>query len=405
MGSLILAIFFILFADAVVSAAEAAIYTVPKHRARLLAEKSRFGKVLLSLKESMELPITTLNVLSNLIIIVGSVFTGLIANRTFGEAWVGVFAAVLTILVMIIGEIVPKRLGERYAEVVAVASAPAVLVISRVLTPVIWLIRGMTVPLISGAQKTTSKEEIAFLASVAEKEGSLEMEENQLIQRVIGFNEITAADIMTPRPFVNFIDGDKTIGELSEIIQNLKNSRLPVFERDENNIVGIVHQRSLLIAIAKGELGEKIRKYAWEAMIVPESRLIDDLLRDMREKKAQLAVVVSEYGNLVGVIGIEDILEELVGEIIDEKDIAPEFIKRVSRTEIIAHGQSRISYVNHFFNTEIKSKKTLNGFLMEKFGKVPAVGEIYGYKDIKFIIEASNQREIEKVRVVKEPLK
>jgi CBS domain containing-hemolysin-like protein len=162
-----------------------------------------------------------------------------------------------------------------------------------------------------------------------------------------------------------------------------------------------VHQRNLLIALTRGEREELVKKYVWEAMMVPESRLIDDLLRDMREKRTQLAVVVSEYGSVVGVVGIEDIIEELIGEIIDEKDVAPEFIKRVSKIEIIVHGQTRISYLNHFFNTEIKSKKTVNGFLMEHFGRVPKIGEAHDYKDLIFTVEAATTREVDRVRIVK----
>ena len=395
-------IFFVLLADALVSAAEAAIYTVPIHRAKLLAQKSRFGRILFALKESMEIPITTLNVLSNGIVIIGSVFAGLVAERTFNEAWIGPFATGLTFLVMIFGEIVPKRLGERYSELVAVAAAPGVFLASRIFVPVTWLIRRITSPLLGeSGNGGASKEEIALLASMASEQGTIEKEEGQLIQRVMGFGDVTAADIMTPKPFVTFLDGSKTIGESSKFIQELKNSRAPVFEGDTNHILGIAHQRSLLIALAKGELDAQIKKYIWDAMIVPESRLIDDLLRDMREKHAQLAIVVSEYGNVVGVVGIEDILEELVGEIIDEKDIAPEFIKRASKTEIIAHGQTRISYINHFFNTEIKSKKTLNGFLSEKFGRIPKSGETYAYKELRFVIDAATAHEVERVRIIK----
>jgi putative hemolysin len=206
---------------------------------------------------------------------------------------------------------------------------------------------------------------------------------------------------MTPKHMVTFVDGNKTIGEMAEFIQKTNHSRLPVFDGEENNIIGIVHQRNLLLAITKGELTQPIKNYAWDAMIVPETRIIDDLLKDMREKRAQLAVVVSEYGNIVGVVGIEDIIEELVGEIIDEKDIVPETIKRVSKNEILVHGQTRISYVNQFFNTDIKSKKTVNGFLLDKLGELPREGQTFEVKDIKFVVEMVGPRTIDRVRITK----
>ncbi len=401
MASLIIAVIFILLLDAVVSAVEAAIYSVPLHRARFLAERHRLGRILFSLKESMELPITTLIALSNFITIAGSIVTGVVAVKLFGEEWVGIFAAALTFLIMVFGEIAPKRLGERYSEPVALITAPAVLVISKIFTPVVWLIRILTRPFIGGIKKTTSEEEIAFLAKVAEQEGAIESGESQLIQRVFRLNDITAADIMTPAPFVTFVDGNKTVGEITQFIQTTTHSRLPVFDGDRNNIVGMVHQRNLLIALSRGEIERPVKDYAWDAMIIPESRLADDILRDMRDKRTQLAVVVSDYGDVVGVVGIEDIIEELVGEIIDEKDVAPEFIKRVSKNEIIVHGQTRISYVNHFFNTDIKSKKTVNGFLLEKLGEVPDVGSESAYGDLTFFTEAVGPRTIDRVRIIR----
>lgn len=402
MGSLILFVFFILLLTALVSAADAAIYTVPLHRARLLAEKSKWGKILLTLKESMEKPISTLIVLSGVVTIFGSIFAGVLAENIFGKGWLGVFAAVLTFLIMVAGEIIPKRLAERHAEVVALFAAPAVFAVSKVLTPLTWLVDIFTRPFVGRPQKTTSEEEIAFLAGVAEKEGSIEKEESQLIQRIFRFNDITADDVMTPRQFVDFIDGAKTVGELADLIKGATHSRFPVYEGDKNNIVGIVHQRNLLKALANGELDQLVKNYAWEAMLVSESRLADDLLKDMREKRAQLAVVVSDYGDVVGVVGIEDIIEELVGEIIDEKEVAPELIKRVSKMEIIVHGQTQLSYINHFFNTDIKSRrKNLNGFLLEQFGELPKEGAVLDYKGLRFAIEAVGPRTIDRVRIVK----
>src|SRR3989338_707945 len=401
MSTLILFVLLLLFLDALVSAAEAAIYSVPLHRAKFLADKYRLGKILLPLKESMERPITTLIALSNFITILGSVMTGIIADRVFGEEWVGAFAAVLTFLVMVFGEIAPKRLGERYAEHVALAAAPAVLALSGIFTPITWLIQKITRPFLGSVPKTTSEEEIAFLAGVAEKEGAIEHEENRPIQTIFRFNDITAADIMTPKPLVDFIDGNRTVAELAEVVKTAKHSRLPVYENDVNNIVGVVHQRNLLIALANGEVDQPVKNFAWDAMIVPESRPIDDLLKDMREKRAQLAVVISDYGNVVGVVGIEDIIEELVGEIIDEKDVAPELIKRTGKNEILVHGQTRVAYVNQFFNTEVKSKKSVNGFLLEKFGEVPEAGAAFEVDNIRFHVEAVGPRSIDRVRIIK----
>jgi CBS domain containing-hemolysin-like protein len=401
MVNLVLIVILIIFLDSLISASEAAIYSVPLHRVKLLAEKNKVGKILLSLKESMERPIATLVALSNFVTVSGSIFVGVLAAKEMDDWRLGVFSAMLTFLIIIFGEIIPKRLGERFSTAVAMVAATPVQFISYLFWPITWVIKKITEPFLEKDQRTTSEEEIAFLATLAEEEGAIETGERKLIQRIFRFNDITAADIMTPKHMVTFVDGNKTVGEMAEFIQKTNHSRLPVFENEENNVIGIVHQRNLLLAITKGELGQPIKNYAWDAMIVPETRIIDDLLKDMRDKRAQLAVVVSEYGNIVGVVGIEDIIEELVGEIIDEKDIVPETIKRVSKTEILVHGQTRISYVNQFFNIDIKSKKTVNGFLLDKLGELPREGQTFEVKDIKFVVEMVGPRTIDRVRIIK----
>lgn len=396
-------IILILLLDAIVSASEAAIFTVPANRARLLAEKYALGKTLLKLKESMERPITTLIALSNLITIGGSVFVGTVASNVLGAEWLGVFAALLTFIVMVMGEIVPKRIGERYAEIVALAVSPAVRAFSVAFTPLIWLIETITKPLAAQKRALTSEEEIAFLARVGGKEGAIEPDEAELIGRVFKLNDITAGDMMTPLPLVLFIDGERKIGDAAKFIQTADHTRLPIYSGSKNNVIGVAHQRDLLKALSRGETERLVKEFAREALVVPDSRLGDDLLRDFQRSGSHLAIVTSDYGNVVGVVGLEDVMEELVGEIIEEKDVAPEIIKRVSKSEIVVHGQTPIAAINHFFNLEIKSrKKTLNGFLLEAFGRVPRRGETYHAFNAQFVVEDVSANAVERVHITKE---
>lgn len=403
MFNLFLIVMFMLLLDAVVSASEAAIFTVPVNRARLLAEKHSLGKSLLKLKESMEQPITTLIALSNLITIGGSVFVGTVANDVFGSKGLGAFAAILTFVVMVFGEIVPKRIGERYAEVIALAVAPFMRVLSVWFRPLIWLIDAITRPLTLPKRAFTSEEEISFLARVGGKEGAIEPDEAELIGRVFKLNDITAGDMMTPLPLVLLIDGEKKIGEVAQFIQTASHTRLPVYSGNKNNIIGVAHQRDLLKALANGETERFVKEFSREALVVPDSRLGDDLLRDFQRSGSHLAIVTSDYGHSVGVIGLEDVVEELVGEIVEEKDVAPETIKRVSKSEILVHGQTPIAAINHFFNLDIKSrKKTLNGFLLEAFGRIPQRGETYHAFNAQFVVEDVSVNAIERVRIAKE---
>lgn len=400
-SSLFLIVIFILVLDSIVSAAEAAIFTVPLHKVKQLAQNSRNARVLLSLKENMEGPIVTLISLSNLITIIGSVLAGAVAADAFGDRWVGVFATILTFLIMIFAEIIPKRLGERYAEKLAIILAIPIRGVSAVFYPVTFWIRKITGPLTLKNGPSVSREEIAFLTDLGREEGVLDEYEGQLINRVFRLADVTAGDMMTPRPFVFSFDANKSLGELQQEIQNARHARIPIYDGSKDKITGVVHQRDLLRALAEDKHITIVKEYARKPLVVPESLVGEDLLRDFQVTRQHLAIVVSDFGNMVGVVGLEDVLEELVGEILDEKDVAPELIKRVSRSEILAHGQTHIADINRFFNVRIKSKKTLNGFLLHKIGHLPSQGEKFELDDLLFNIEETAPSSIEKVKITK----
>src|SRR3989338_9534328 len=239
--------------------------------------------------------------------------------------------------------------------------APPIKAAATVFAPITWLIQKITSPFTAADKPATSREEIAFLARLGQKEGTIKEYEGQLISRAFKLADITAGDMMTPKPFVFSLNGASSLGEAQELIKNASHSRIPVYENSKDNITGMVHQRDMLKALAEDKHASLIKEYMHKHLTVPESRLGDDLLKDFLESKNHLALVVSDYCNMVGIVGLEDVLEELVGEIVDEKDIAPQFIKRISRSEILVHGQTHVQHINHFFNTSINSKKSLNG--------------------------------------------
>ena len=401
MGYLLLTVIIILALDMVVSAAEAAIFSVPLNRVKQLAEKSASARVLLELKESMDGPIVTLISLSNIITIMGSVISGVVAAQVLGDAWVGIFAAVLTFLIMVFGEILPKRIGERFAQPLALVLARPVRAIEKIFHPITWFIMHVTAPFAKRTAPATSKEEIVFLTDLGKREGVINEYESRIINSVFRMTDVTAGDMMTPRPFVFFLNGRDTVGKAQDQIKTSTHSRIPVFEDVKGNIIGVAHQRDLLRALAEDKHGSLVKEYIQKPLIVPESRLGDDLIKDFLQSRKHLALVVSDYGDMIGVLGLEDVLEELVGEILDEKDVAPEFIKRASKNEIIAHGQTHIPDINRFFNVHIKSKKTLNGFILSKLGHLPAAGESFDFENLTLRMEEVSSSSIEKVRIIR----
>ncbi|MEK9194678.1 MAG: hemolysin family protein, partial [Patescibacteria group bacterium] len=402
MTSLLFIILIILVLDSIVSASEAAIFSIPLNKVRQLAEKSRNAKVLLSLKESMGRPIATLIALSNLITILGSVMVGVVTTRELGEEWIGFVGAILTFIIMVFAEIIPKRLGERNAEPVALFMARPIKAIAIIFNPIIWFIEKITGPMAKEGEVSISKEELSFLTHRGVKEGSIRAYEEQMIQGVFKLADVTAGDMMTPKPFVFFLDGKKSLEEVRSLLLKENHSRIPVYEENKEKVLGIVHQRELLGAITEGKGETLVKDYAKKPLVVPESRLGEDLLKDFLSTKIHLAVVVDDYGTVVGVVGLEDVLEEIVGEIVDEKDVRPELIKRVARNIIVVHGQTHVPHINHFFNTNVGSKRTLNGFLLRRFGHLPNALESFKLDNLTFTVEEISPSSIERVRIVKE---
>ncbi|OGZ97357.1 MAG: hypothetical protein A3I44_01545 [Candidatus Sungbacteria bacterium RIFCSPLOWO2_02_FULL_51_17] len=392
---------FVVCASGILSMVEASLFSYSLTTARLRAARGAWGaKAALEIRARPFRAIATFVILSSTINVVGSIAIGSYAAFLFSSRGIGMFSAIFTFCTIILAEIIPKNIGERWNQMLFPIAAGPLLWLSFFMTPLVVVLEAITRPFTSGVSPfTTSEEEIALLAGEGARAGSIEPYEAEMIRRVFRLNDVTAGDMMTPKPFVSLMNGDTTVADAVGVVKNAKWSRFPVYTTHENSITGMVYARDILRAFVEGEAGRKVSEYAREAMIVPEGRLGDDLLRDFQARRTHLAVVVSEYGNVVGVVGLEDVLEELVGEIIDEKDVQPELIKRVAKHEIIAHGQTRVSLMNHFFNTTLKSRKTLNGFLQEKLGHIPKAGDVYEFEDLVFRVEEASAQQVERVRV------
>lgn len=321
MQTLIIIIFIVLAGAALVSMVETAVFSMSLSKARILVEKRRKGSTaLLKVKENMSGPITVIAILANAFSIVGSIIIGAMTSQVLGNAWLGVVSAILTFLIIIFGEIIPKSIGENYAEQISLIATKPLLSLVRIFSPIIWVIEKVT-DVFAVSRKTVSEEEIRILSNLGHMEGSIESDEREMIQKVFMLNDLSARDIMTPRTVMVALNGNKTIGELENEIYSLSHSRLPVYSKNLDNIIGICHQRNLLIALAKGEKSKKITDLRQEAIFVPENMKADIMLPFFQKQRCHLAVVVDEFGGTSGVVTLEDVLEQLVGEIVDEKDM------------------------------------------------------------------------------------
>lgn len=295
---------------------------MPTLKAQQLAESKKPAAItLLAIRQKINRPIATIVILNNLFNIVGSVLIGGIAATVFNDALLGIFTGVLTLLVILFGEIFPKILGERYAIPIALAVATPVRWITWLFIPIVLLLEQATAPLVGdGNRPSTNEAEIKLLATIGHQEGIIEADEAEMILRVFRLNDMKSVNIMTPRVAVTHLPGDLTIAEAEAQILNSQHSRILISDNDIDRIVGLVLKNELLTALIRGQGHQLLSQVARPVRFVAEAERADKLLQDFQTAREHLAVVVDEYGGVSGVVTLEDVLEVLTGEIVDETD-------------------------------------------------------------------------------------
>jgi CBS domain containing-hemolysin-like protein len=308
-------------------------------RARQLAsEGGRAAKALLAIKQQIARPISAIVVLNNVFNIVGSIAVGMLAAAEFGEAWVGVVSGVLTFLVILFSEIMPKTLAERYAEQVAVAVALPVRAITTLLTPLVVVFEILMRPLTRGERgPSISEAEIRILARIGRAEGVIEEDEVEMIQRVFRLNDLTARELMTPRTAVTWLDGTRSIAEVRDEILASEHTRIVVADGDLDHAYAVALKHELLGALLD-DPDATVGQHTRDVSAVPWMKRADQLLDFFRTQREHLAIVIDEYGGTIGVVTLEDVIEVLTGPIMDETD------RRVDlRTYARARGRVRMA--------------------------------------------------------------
>ncbi len=323
MLSLSLLVILILVASGICSMLEAAILSAPLTRIRILAEQKKFGaKSLLAIKERIYKPIAAIVVMNNAVNIVGSIFVGQRAAYLFGSRWLGLFSACLTFLIIEFGEIIPKTIGERYKISISLVGARPLWVLTGLLYPIIGIVT--LIPMrISGVVKRPkiTEEEIKTLVRLGRDSGSVEVDEEVLISRVFRLNDLRASQMMTPKDMIFALPASQTLGELKDKILDSPYSRIVVYKDDLDHIVGVCQQRMLLKEIANDRYDKRISDLMMRPVVVREDTRADHLLEKFRVYHQHLFIVQDRFKKTVGIITMEDVLEELFGEIYDEKDM------------------------------------------------------------------------------------
>ena len=319
---LFIAIGIVLLSSAICSGSEAALFSVRIVKVRRLAQSKRpEALALLSIREQMNRPIATIVILNNIANIVGTSVVTVLASDVLGSRWLGLVSGIFTFLVILLSEIIPKTLGERYSDQIALVIARPVAGLTRILTPLIWCIEKITNPLTAGGNSfTTDEAEIKLLAKMGQEAGTIEDDEFEMIRKIFNLNDITAADLMTPRVVMTYLKGDLTLAEAKEDILTSPHSRMIVIGETLDQVVGVALKNELLGAIIEGKLDRSISNFAHKVHFVLGRKRANQLLSIFQQTRQHLTVVVDEYGGVSGVVTLEDVLEVLTGQLVDETD-------------------------------------------------------------------------------------
>ena len=394
----------LLVLSAVFSGSETALVSISMARVESLAKEGRHGaKALHTLKSDPSQMLITILIGNNLVNIAAASMATVLATRWFGHMGPGLAVGVLTILILIFGEITPKSLATRYSERISLFIAPFMLGLRRIMYPLVWLFGRFTtwVHHLSGMEKDpiVTQSELIRMAGHGVAEGTIERDERELIERVFAFNDLTVHDVMTPRNLVFSMEGTKTVSEAIPEVMKQSYSRIPIYLKHPDEIRNVLHMRDLLEAASKGEDDLLLKDIAHEAVFVLEFQSISELFATLRRKKRHMAVVVDEYGTILGIATLEDLMEELVGEIYDESDVASAEVSRVTDGVIRVAGTTETRVVEEHFGIDLPGKPTdtISYWILNQLERIPKEKEEFMTDGLKVTVEKASSRRIDQV--------
>ena len=325
-----------------------------------------------------------------------------------GGYMVSIATLALTVAILVFGEITPKNYATLNSEKLTLRYITVIHFLMTLMTPVIFVINLISRFFLyilhvdpDAVNKAMTEEELRTIVDVSHEDGVIESDEKEMIYNVFDLGDATAKDIMVPRVHVTFADVESTYDELIEIFREDKFTRLPVYKDSQNNIVGIINMKDLLLYDKNEEF--VIDRFLRKPHFTYETKSISDLLVEMKDSTFNIAIVLDEYGDMAGLITLEDILEEIVGEIHDEYDEKEdELVQKISDREYIIEGSMHLDDVNDHLNTELDSEDydSLGGFIIEHLDRLPVAGdEVITEEGIRLIVEKLDKNRIEKVHV------
>lgn len=408
----IVIIVILLFLSAFFSSAETALTTVNKIKIRsLIDEGNKRAKTVADITDNSSKMLSAILIGNNIVnISVSSIVTSLTINL-FGSFAAGIATGILTVVVLIFGEITPKTLAAIHSERLALLYAPIIKFIMIIFTPLIIIINFLTGIFFKLLRVDTNsknhiitEDELRTYIKVSHEEGGIETNQKRLINNVFDFDDSDAKDIMTPRIDMTLADVNSTYDELISIYKETMFTRIPVYENDPDNIIGILNIKDFLLLTQKDSFN--IRNILRAPFFTYEHKNTSELFHEMQRESYGIAIVLDEYGSTAGMITTEDFIEEIMGDIKDEYDTDEvEAIVKLNATTYKINGSVRLDDINELLSTKLMSEDndSIGGYIIEKLDRFPVKGEKLCIDNLEFIIDKASSTRIESVILMVKP--
>ena len=395
---------FLVLLSGVFSGAEIALFSVPFTRVDALAEEGvRGAQALKRLKSNPERLLVTLLIGNNVVNIGAASIATYAATEAFGSAGVGIATGGMTLLVLFFGEIIPKTYAAAHALKVSLVTAPIFLWLTRLALPIVLPFEAVSRLVLPNSRTIPSvtESEIRALTLLGHEAGAIEEHERELIERAFALDAMRAWEVMTPRTEIFAWPAERELGEIATELSDVPYSRIPVYGESLDDITGVLYVRDAFEALIEGCHSVKLGTLARQPFFVPHSISLVQLLADFRSRRIHMGVVVDEHGGTDGIVTLEDILEELVGEITDELDIPDESIVHIGRGEILVDGSTDLKEVNQLFDTDlpVHEHRTVNGLLLGGFGRVPDQGETLELEGLRIEVLEATETQVQRVKI------
>jgi len=402
-------LFIFIILSAFFSGVETAFISLSDIRIKHLIEENKKGiRLVKTLKDNYHRLIITILIGNNLVNITASSLATALAMDLLKSNAISIAVGAMTLIILIFGEIFPKTIAKAKNEWIAIHAAPIIKMMQYIFFPAIialeWLTSLLAIPIQeNGSSPMITAAEIKSVVNLGEESGQLEADERIMIHNIIRFGDLQAYEIMKARTHVFAIDCHVMIQDIAQNIIQQGYSRIPVFDTTPDNIVGILYVKDMLQLLLSRQLDVQVKELVRPAMFVPETILIDELLKKFKLEKVHIAMVVDEHGGFSGVITIEDILEEIVGDIYDETDREDIKVKIVDDFHSIVKGETEIEEVNRILNLGLNERddyETISGLILSELRHIPSVGEEIHIGNTIFRVKKADQQRIIEVEIV-----